>query len=114
MSGRHGLSRCGEDGPRTFTICDHDNDHETRIRSAPGGHRSYWLSAPQVVLTEWAGASATAQVRHRIVDFTSGRPPRLLDLVNGRSGDVLADWLARGEDWRARSSPLRWTRFGAT
>jgi hypothetical protein len=100
--------------PRTFTICDHDNDHETRIRSAPGGHRSYWLSAPQVVLTEWAGASATAQVRHRIVDFTSGRPPRLLDLVNGRSGDVLADWLAHGEDWRARSSPLRWTRFGAT
>jgi transposase len=37
-----------------------------------------------------------------ITDLSPGRPPRLLDLVEGRSGAVLADWLAqRGPDWRA-------------
>jgi hypothetical protein len=67
----------------------------------------------------WCSPSGRGPARPRryatgIVDFTPGRLPWLLDLVNGRSGAVLADWLARGEDWRARSSPLRWTRFGAT
>lgn len=38
-----------------------------------------------------------------INDLTHGRPARLLDIEEGRSGTVLADWLAaRGSDWRAR------------
>ena len=37
-----------------------------------------------------------------IVDLTPGRPARLLDLVQGRSGTALANWLAaRPESWRA-------------
>jgi transposase len=38
-----------------------------------------------------------------ITDLTPGRPARLLDIAEGRSGTVLADWLAaRKPDWRAR------------
>lgn len=38
-----------------------------------------------------------------ITDLTPGRPARLLDIQQGRSGTVLADWLAaRQPDWRAR------------
>ena len=38
-----------------------------------------------------------------IVDLTAGRPPRLLDVVEGRTGTVYADWLTeRGDDWRER------------
>ena len=38
-----------------------------------------------------------------IADLTAGRPPRLLDVVEGRSGPVLADWLAeRDQSWRER------------
>jgi transposase len=38
-----------------------------------------------------------------ITDLTPGRPARLLDLAEGRSGTVLASWLAAREpDWRAR------------
>ena len=38
-----------------------------------------------------------------IVDLTPGRPPRLLDVVEGRTGTVYADWLTeRGDDWRER------------
>jgi transposase len=38
-----------------------------------------------------------------ITDLTPGRPARLLDVVEGRSGPVLGDWLAaRDPDWRAR------------
>jgi transposase len=37
-----------------------------------------------------------------IVDLTPGRPARLLDVVEGRSGTVLADWLAdQPPAWRA-------------
>jgi transposase len=37
-----------------------------------------------------------------IVDLTPGRPARLLDVVEGRCGSVLADWLAGHEPaWRA-------------
>jgi transposase len=37
-----------------------------------------------------------------IADLTPGRPARLLDVVEGRSGAVLADWLAEQEPtWRA-------------
>jgi transposase len=38
-----------------------------------------------------------------ITDLTSGRPARLLEIAEGRSGSVLADWLgAREHNWRAR------------
>src|SRR5687767_1294070 len=37
-----------------------------------------------------------------VADLTPGRPARLLDVVEGRSGTVLADWLAdRDDDWKA-------------
>jgi transposase len=37
-----------------------------------------------------------------IVDLTPGRPARLLDVIEGRSGTVLADWLDdRDPAWRA-------------
>jgi transposase len=37
-----------------------------------------------------------------IADLTPGRPARLLDVVEGRSGGVLADWLAdQTQAWRA-------------
>jgi transposase len=40
-----------------------------------------------------------------ITDLTPGRPARLLDIQEGRSGTVLAQWLAaRTPDWRARIS----------
>ena len=38
-----------------------------------------------------------------IADLTPGRPARLLDIAQGRSGTVLAQWLAaRAPDWQAR------------
>lgn len=38
-----------------------------------------------------------------ITDLTPGRPARLLDVVEGRSGTVLGDWLAaRDPAWRTR------------
>jgi transposase len=38
-----------------------------------------------------------------ITDLTPGRPARLLDIAEGRSGTVLAEWLvAREPNWRAR------------
>jgi transposase len=38
-----------------------------------------------------------------IADLSSGRPARLLDVVEGRSGPVLADWLGdRESSWRQR------------
>jgi transposase len=38
-----------------------------------------------------------------IVDLTPGRAPRLLDVVEGRSGTVLGDWLGRQDPgWRAQ------------
>jgi transposase len=40
-----------------------------------------------------------------IADLTPGRPARLLDVVKGRSGTVLAEWLAdRDDDWKAAVS----------
>jgi transposase len=37
-----------------------------------------------------------------IADLTPGRPARLLDVVEGRSGTVLAGWLAeRAQEWKA-------------
>ena len=37
-----------------------------------------------------------------VAELTPGRAARLLDVVEGRSGTVLAGWLAeRDEDWKA-------------
>jgi transposase len=49
-----------------------------------------------------------------IADLTPGRPARLLDVVEGRSGTVLGGWLAEHDDaWRAgvctaSLDPFRW------
>jgi hypothetical protein len=49
-----------------------------------------------------------------IADLTPGRPARLLDVVEGRSGTVLAGWLGEcAEQWKARVAtasldPFRW------
>jgi hypothetical protein len=38
-----------------------------------------------------------------VVGLTPGRPARLLDVTQGRSGGVYADWLAaRPKQWRDR------------
>jgi hypothetical protein len=40
-----------------------------------------------------------------IAELTPGRPARLLDVVEGRSGTVLAEWLAEQADaWKASVS----------
>jgi transposase len=49
-----------------------------------------------------ATATHTTTFATGIVDLTPGRPARLLDVVEGRSGTVLADWLTgRDPGWRA-------------
>jgi transposase len=51
------------------------------------------------------GPARHTQYATGIVDLTPGHPARLLDLVKGRSGAVLVDWLAqRPEQWRAQIS----------
>jgi transposase len=48
-------------------------------------------------------AGRPTQYATGIVDLTPGRPPRLLDLVAGRSGTALRTWLAaRPEDWKTQ------------
>lgn len=48
-----------------------------------------------------ANARRRTQFATGIVDLTPGRPPRLLDVVDGRSGRVYADWIAdRERAWR--------------
>jgi hypothetical protein len=71
-------------------------------RSAPGG-----TEATGSVRRRWCLPSGRGPARPRryatgIVDFIPGRPPRLLDLVNGRSGAVPADWPACGEELEGR------------
>ena len=41
-----------------------------------------------------ANATRSTTFATGIADLTPGRPARLLDVVEGRSGTVLADWLA--------------------
>ncbi len=51
----------------------------------------------------WAHARPRRATRFAtgIVDISTGRPPRLLDVVPGRTGKVYADWLtARDDSWR--------------
>jgi transposase len=66
------------------------------------------LNAPTAVgVDETAFLRATGQHPTRyatgIADLTPGRPARLLDVVAGRSGAVLATWLSeRDEQWKAR------------
>lgn len=52
-----------------------------------------------------ATARSATQFVTGIVDLTRGRPPRLLDVVPGRSGRVYAYWIAaRDSAWRQRIS----------
>lgn len=49
-----------------------------------------------------AAGSRPALFATGIADLTPGRPARLLDVVEGRSGTVLADWLTdRADRWKA-------------
>jgi hypothetical protein len=53
--------------------------------------------------TAFLAATATSATTYvtGIVDITRGRPPRLLDVVRGRSGRVYAEWIAERESgWR--------------
>jgi transposase len=48
-----------------------------------------------------AGPGRRTRFATGMVDLTSGRPPRLLDVVQGRTGRVYADWITgRGQAWR--------------
>ncbi len=50
-----------------------------------------------------------------IADLSPGRPARLLDVVEGRSGPVLADWLHdREPSRRQRERKQRWIHSAAT
>jgi len=66
------------------------------------------LDAPTAIgVDETAFLRATGQHPTRyatgIADLTPGRPARLLDVVAGRSGVVLATWLhERDDDWKAQ------------
>jgi transposase len=62
------------------------------------------VTAAGVDETAYLRANATRATTFAtgIADLTPGRPARLLDLVEGRSGTVLAAWLAeRDQAWRA-------------
>jgi transposase len=51
----------------------------------------------------WSRANRTRRTRFAtgIVDLTPGRPARLLDVVNARTGKAYADWIAEREQaWR--------------
>jgi transposase len=49
-----------------------------------------------------ANATRSTTFATGVADLTPGRPARLLDVVEGRSGSVLATWLAdRDSAWRA-------------
>ena len=54
------------------------------------------MTAVGVDETAYLRANATRSTTFAtgIADLTPGRPARLLDVVEGRSGSVLADWLA--------------------
>ena len=72
-------------------------------------HRLDQITAVGVDEHVWqhAGRSPTGFRRTRfatgIVDLTPGRPARLLDVVDGRTGTVYAAWLAeRDQQWRDR------------
>jgi hypothetical protein len=67
--------------------------------------------------TAFLRASATRATTFAtgIADLSPGRPARLLDLVEGRSGTVLAAWLAdRDAAWRAGISTASLDPFRAT
>ncbi|HZD15606.1 MAG TPA: transposase [Pseudonocardiaceae bacterium] len=85
---------------------DHESDHRTRHsdhrRPARLGE-----DVEAVGVDETSFLRATAQhstwFASGITDLTPGRPARLLDIAEGRTGTVLAKWLAdRQPDWRAR------------
>jgi transposase len=77
-------------------------DDPTRLAPAQGQ-----VEALGVDETAYLRANATRSTTFAtgIADLTAGRPTRLLDVVEGRSGTVLADWLAdQPAAWRAAVS----------
>jgi transposase len=63
------------------------------------------VSAVGVDETAFLRATGAHPTRYAtgIADLTPGRPARLLDVIEGRSGPVLAGWLAaRDQPWRQR------------
>ncbi len=63
------------------------------------------VSAVGVDEHKFLAATATKATTYAtgVVDVTPGRPPRLLDVLDGRSGKIYADWLAeRDQQWRDR------------
>jgi transposase len=79
-------------------------DAPDRLAPTAGRAGSGPVTAVGVDETAYLRANATRSTTFAtgIADLTPGRPARLLDVVEGRSGSVLGDWLReRDTDWRA-------------
>jgi hypothetical protein len=71
--------------------------------TGPGVDQGVWQHAGRARCTQFATG---------IVDLTPGRPPRLLDVVLGRTGKAYADWIAAREPaWRDRIAVAALDRF---
>jgi hypothetical protein len=79
-------------GNRQFTTAIHAEFGATRVTWSPGVDRE-------------VAARPRRQPSPGVTDLTPNRPVRLLDVVEGRSGTMLASWLAeRAPAWRGRVS----------
>ena len=97
-------------GVAWWTVMDQVIDRGTPLINAPARlapvDEAGSASVTAVGVDETAFLRATGKHATRfatgIADLTPGRPARLLDVVEGRSGAVLADWLAdQPAAWRA-------------
>ncbi len=80
---RHHSRRADHRRPRTAGRADRDRGGRGRVLRATGRHPTRYATG--------------------IADLTPGRPARLVDVVAGRSGVVLAGWLhERDHAWRAQ------------
>jgi transposase len=89
-------------GVAWWTVMNQVIDRGTPIVQDP--NRLGGVSAVGVDETSFLRATGAhpTQFATGIAELTPGRPARLLDVVEGRSGTVLAGWLAdREPDWRA-------------
>ena len=92
----------GQLGVSWHTIMTQVVDRGTPLVEDPD--RLAGVSAVGVDETSFLRATGTRHTQYAtgVADLTPGRPPRLLDVVPGRSGRVLGDWLTgRDEAWRA-------------
>jgi transposase len=75
---------------------------DDRARLDPPGAPVTAVGVDETAFLRATGQHPT-QYTTGIADLTPGRPARLLDVVEGRSGPVLADWLRdRERSWRQR------------